>query len=103
MAPPPCTRRALSAILSQDHHQALRWQVRCIYLVIYLVMHYIDAFWLIERLGEQEEPLTRVVALFALYTFHETQPSTSAPPILSVPYIVIPLGDLTSLANDLQY
>ncbi|KAH9858080.1 hypothetical protein C2E23DRAFT_865052 [Lenzites betulinus] len=44
----------------------------------------------IERMGKSEPPLARVTALFALYTFHDTQPSTSAPPITSIPYITIP-------------
>ncbi|KAI8990542.1 hypothetical protein BD414DRAFT_514295 [Trametes punicea] len=45
----------------------------------------------IERLTGSESPLTRVIALFSLYTFHATQPYSSAPPIYSLPNIAIPI------------
>ncbi|KAI0639515.1 hypothetical protein C8Q77DRAFT_1081655 [Trametes polyzona] len=45
----------------------------------------------IDHFGKEENTLARVVALFALYTFHQTQPSTSAPPILTLPHITIPI------------
>ncbi|KAI0651965.1 hypothetical protein C8Q79DRAFT_1005211 [Trametes meyenii] len=51
----------------------------------------------IESMTEAQDPLARVVALFSLYTFHNTQPSTSAPPIYSVPYIEIPIDAYQSM------
>lgn len=45
-----------------------------------------------EHLADGEPLLSRVVALFALYTFHRTQPTTRNPPIHSVSQIAIPLG-----------
>jgi len=44
----------------------------------------------IERLADGEPLLARVVALFALYTFHLSQPTTQNPPIHSVGHIAIP-------------
>ncbi|KAI0756879.1 hypothetical protein C8Q80DRAFT_62639 [Daedaleopsis nitida] len=52
----------------------------------------------VERLTETHTPLERIVALFALYTFHMTQPSTSAPLISSEPYIAVPLGIISLIA-----
>lgn len=46
----------------------------------------------LERLASTEPLLNRVVALFALYTFHNSQPSSSAPPIYALPHIAIPIG-----------
>ncbi|EPT03885.1 hypothetical protein FOMPIDRAFT_1046365 [Fomitopsis schrenkii] len=46
---------------------------------------------LVEHLADGEPLLSRVVALFALYTFHRTQPTTRNPPIHSVSQIAIPL------------
>ncbi|KAI0825019.1 hypothetical protein BC628DRAFT_1419396 [Trametes gibbosa] len=43
-----------------------------------------------ERLAKSEQPLARVVALFSLYTFHNTQPSVSTPLILPSLYTMIP-------------
>lgn len=45
-----------------------------------------------EHLADGEPLLSRVVTLFALYTFHLTQPTTQNPPIHSVNHIAIPLG-----------
>ncbi|KAI0669784.1 hypothetical protein C8Q78DRAFT_144601 [Trametes maxima] len=51
----------------------------------------------IEKLNEAEDPLTRTAALFSLYTFHNTQPSSSAPPIHSVSHIEIPIDAYQSM------
>ncbi|RPD55846.1 hypothetical protein L227DRAFT_294748 [Lentinus tigrinus ALCF2SS1-6] len=45
----------------------------------------------IECFSSTQPLIDRVVALFALYTFHNTQPSSSAPPILVSPNIAIPI------------
>ncbi|OSD03181.1 hypothetical protein PYCCODRAFT_1477061 [Trametes coccinea BRFM310] len=45
-----------------------------------------------EHLSHSKTPLARVVALFSLYTFHYTQPSSSAPPVYSTSHIAIPTG-----------
>ncbi|KZT06002.1 uncharacterized protein LAESUDRAFT_654559 [Laetiporus sulphureus 93-53] len=45
----------------------------------------------LERMIEMETPITRVVSLFALYTFYFTQPSTSAPRLHSVKHIAVPI------------
>ncbi|KAH9898287.1 hypothetical protein C8Q73DRAFT_834313 [Cubamyces lactineus] len=44
----------------------------------------------IERLARSEPAITRVVALFALHTFHNTQPSSSTIPIHAISHIAIP-------------
>ncbi|KAI1788779.1 hypothetical protein LXA43DRAFT_625669, partial [Ganoderma leucocontextum] len=44
-----------------------------------------------ERTADTESPLTRVIGLFSLYTFHNTQPSTSAPAFYSTTNITIPI------------
>ncbi|EJF66802.1 hypothetical protein DICSQDRAFT_95569 [Dichomitus squalens LYAD-421 SS1] len=44
-----------------------------------------------ERVADTEDPIARVVALFCLYTFYNTQPSTSAPPFYSVANIAVPM------------
>ncbi|KAJ4485952.1 hypothetical protein J3R30DRAFT_3281899 [Lentinula aciculospora] len=46
----------------------------------------------LERSVKTEAPFTRVVALFGLYTFFNTQPSSSALPLYSTKHIPIPLG-----------
>ncbi|KAI0778298.1 hypothetical protein BD413DRAFT_601085 [Trametes elegans] len=59
----------------------------------------------VERLAETAIPLERVAALFGLYTFHSTQPSTSAPPISAVPRIAIPIDvyeEMLSLPSALE-
>ncbi|KAJ6621579.1 hypothetical protein B0H10DRAFT_2016477 [Mycena sp. CBHHK59/15] len=48
----------------------------------------------LERMVKTEAPFTRTVALFALYTFFNTQPSGSAPPLNSLSHIPIPIGTL---------
>lgn len=45
-----------------------------------------------ERMVDTEYPLTRVVALFSLYTFFTTQPRTRSPSLHSVEHIEIPIG-----------
>jgi hypothetical protein len=45
-----------------------------------------------ERIVEMEAPLTRVVALFSMYTFFFSQPTLSSPPLHSVTHIPIPIG-----------
>jgi len=45
-----------------------------------------------ERLAESESPLTRAAALFSLYTFFATQPSTSAPPLYTVAHLSVTIG-----------
>ncbi len=49
---------------------------------------------------DTENPMTRVVALFGLYTFYFSQPSTSAPSLYSVKHLALPIGmwTLTSVA-----
>ncbi|KAK7064356.1 GH16 domain-containing protein [Favolaschia claudopus] len=51
----------------------------------------------LERMVKTEAPFTRTVALFALYTFFNTQPSGSAPPLCSISHIPIPIDQYTSL------
>ncbi|KAI0655191.1 hypothetical protein C8Q70DRAFT_924341 [Cubamyces menziesii] len=46
----------------------------------------------VERLASSEPAITRVVALFALYTFHDTQPSSSTLPIHKISHIAIPMN-----------
>ena len=47
----------------------------------------------LETLAERNNPMEQAVALFGLYTFHSTQPSTSAPPTqYFAPRISIPIG-----------
>jgi hypothetical protein len=45
-----------------------------------------------ERLAESESPLTRTAALFGLYTFFATQPSTSAPPLHAHAHLPVTIG-----------
>lgn len=45
-----------------------------------------------EHLVDGEPLLSRVLALFALYTFHLAQPTTQNPPVHAVNHIAIPLG-----------
>lgn len=45
-----------------------------------------------ERTADTEDSIARVVALFGMYTFFSTQPSTSLPPVHSLPHIAIPIG-----------
>ncbi|KAF8213216.1 hypothetical protein K438DRAFT_1915380 [Mycena galopus ATCC 62051] len=51
----------------------------------------------LERMVRTEPPFTRTVALFALYTFFNTQPSGSAPPLRGLSHIPIPIDQYTSL------
>ncbi|KAJ6515469.1 hypothetical protein C8R45DRAFT_956629 [Mycena sanguinolenta] len=51
----------------------------------------------LERMVKTEAPFTRTVALFALYTFFNTQPSGSAPPLRGLSHIPIPIDHYTSL------
>uniref|UniRef100_A0A0W0FGF9 Uncharacterized protein n=1 Tax=Moniliophthora roreri TaxID=221103 RepID=A0A0W0FGF9_MONRR len=53
----------------------------------------------LERTVKIEAPFTRVVALFGLYTFLNTQPSGTAPPLHSVGRIPIPLDHYNSLLS----
>jgi len=46
----------------------------------------------LERLVETEPPLHRIVALFGLYTFYTTQPTTSHPPLHTLQHIEIATG-----------
>lgn len=50
-----------------------------------------------EKAAPSEPAIARVVSLFALYTFHYSQPSSSCPPIHSVDTIPIPDGEPFSL------
>ncbi|KAI0375113.1 hypothetical protein BV20DRAFT_985413 [Pilatotrama ljubarskyi] len=59
----------------------------------------------IERLAAAEAPVARAVALFSLYTFHNTQPSTSSPPTYSLRHIEIPIDmfeDMLSIPSALE-
>ncbi|KAJ7102089.1 hypothetical protein B0H15DRAFT_898030 [Mycena belliarum] len=49
----------------------------------------------LERMVKTEAPFTRTVALFALYTFYNTQPTGSAPALHSLSHIPIPIGMLS--------
>ncbi|KAJ7492775.1 hypothetical protein FB451DRAFT_1219532 [Mycena latifolia] len=51
----------------------------------------------LERMVKTEAPFTRTVALFALYTFFNTQPTGSAPTLRSLSHIPIPIDHYTSL------
>ncbi|KAJ7487430.1 hypothetical protein B0H11DRAFT_2013298 [Mycena galericulata] len=51
----------------------------------------------LERMVKTEAPFTRTVALFALYTFYNTQPAGSAPPLRGLSHIPIPIDQYTSL------
>ncbi|TFK94434.1 hypothetical protein K466DRAFT_642210 [Polyporus arcularius HHB13444] len=53
----------------------------------------------IERLASTEPLLDRLVALFALYTFHNSQPSSSAPPIYVAPNIAIPIDTYEEMVS----
>ncbi|KAI0698412.1 hypothetical protein C8T65DRAFT_710162 [Cerioporus squamosus] len=53
----------------------------------------------IERLPSTEPLLDRVVALFALYTFYFSQPSSSAPPILVLPNIATPINTYEEMVS----
>ncbi|KDQ63444.1 hypothetical protein JAAARDRAFT_65487 [Jaapia argillacea MUCL 33604] len=53
----------------------------------------------LEHLVETQPPLNRVVALFGLYTFFMTQPSTSTPSLYSITRVQIPLDVYSSLLN----
>lgn len=46
----------------------------------------------LERIVPTEAPFTRVIALYALYTFYNTQPSSAAPKLHRKEDIPIPLG-----------
>ncbi|KAG0704341.1 hypothetical protein DFH29DRAFT_1068062 [Suillus ampliporus] len=50
-----------------------------------------------ERLAESESPLTRAAALFGLYTFFATQPSTSAPPLHALAHLPVTIDMYQSL------
>ncbi|KAG2159690.1 uncharacterized protein EDB93DRAFT_1111525 [Suillus bovinus] len=50
-----------------------------------------------ERLAESEYPLTRAAALFGLYTFFATQPSTSAPPLHALAHLAVTIDMYQSL------
>ncbi|KAH7929337.1 hypothetical protein BV22DRAFT_1192087 [Leucogyrophana mollusca] len=52
-----------------------------------------------ERLVPTEAPLNRAVALFGLYTFFYTQPSTSAPPLHSIAHFPISMDLYTSVLS----
>ncbi|KAI0328486.1 hypothetical protein GY45DRAFT_1326196 [Cubamyces sp. BRFM 1775] len=59
----------------------------------------------IELLASSEPAITRAVALFALYTFHNTQPSSSTLPIHANSHIAIPTNiyqDLLLLPSSLK-
>jgi Small nuclear RNA activating complex (SNAPc), subunit 1 len=47
-----------------------------------------------ERIVATESTMTRVVALFGLYTFFSTQPESPAPPIYAIKHVPIPIGTL---------
>ncbi|KAJ3870287.1 hypothetical protein EV359DRAFT_69397 [Lentinula novae-zelandiae] len=51
----------------------------------------------LERTVKTEAPFTRVVALFGLYTFFNTQPTGSAPPLYSMKQILVPIDQYSSL------
>ncbi|KAJ7654982.1 hypothetical protein DFH06DRAFT_1201228 [Mycena polygramma] len=51
----------------------------------------------LERMVKTEAPFTRTVALFALYTFFNTQPTGSAPPLHGLSHIPIPIDQYASL------
>ncbi|KAF7306775.1 GH16 domain-containing protein [Mycena indigotica] len=51
----------------------------------------------LERMVKTEAPFTRVVALFALYTFFNTQPTGSAPPLHVVSHIPIAIDHYNTL------
>ncbi|KIK70821.1 hypothetical protein GYMLUDRAFT_107345, partial [Collybiopsis luxurians FD-317 M1] len=51
----------------------------------------------LERSVKTEAPFTRVVALFGLYTFFNTQPSSSGLALYSTQHISIPLDQYSSL------
>ncbi|KAG1875586.1 hypothetical protein DFJ58DRAFT_756991 [Suillus subalutaceus] len=50
-----------------------------------------------ERLAESEYPLTRAAALFGLYTFFATQPTTSAPPLHAITHLPMTIDMYQSL------
>ncbi|KAJ3473825.1 hypothetical protein NLI96_g12804 [Meripilus lineatus] len=50
-----------------------------------------------DRMVETENPMTRVVAMFGLYTFYFSQPSTSAPSLYSVKHLPIPMDTFQSI------
>ncbi|KAJ7071183.1 hypothetical protein C8F01DRAFT_1109459, partial [Mycena amicta] len=50
-----------------------------------------------ERMVKTEAPFTRVVALFGLYTFFNTQPAASAPPLHTLSHIPIPIDHYNAL------
>ncbi|KAJ7092565.1 hypothetical protein C8R44DRAFT_719207 [Mycena epipterygia] len=52
----------------------------------------------LERMVKTEAPFTRTVALFALYTFFNTQPSGSAPTLRGLSHIPIPIGAFSLIA-----
>ncbi|TCD69898.1 hypothetical protein EIP91_005722 [Steccherinum ochraceum] len=52
-----------------------------------------------ERTADTEDPIARVVALFGMYTFFSTQPSTSLPPVHSLPHIAIPIDILRTMTT----
>ncbi|KAL6309875.1 hypothetical protein BKA93DRAFT_722627 [Sparassis latifolia] len=51
----------------------------------------------LERMADTEPPLARVIALFALYTFYSTQPSTSTPALRCSKYLDVPIDAYTSI------
>ncbi|KAJ6574952.1 hypothetical protein B0H19DRAFT_1126506 [Mycena capillaripes] len=51
----------------------------------------------LERMVKTEAPFTRTVALFALYTFFNTQPTGSAPTLHNLSHIPIPIDQYTAL------
>ncbi|KAG2154678.1 hypothetical protein DEU56DRAFT_751350 [Suillus clintonianus] len=50
-----------------------------------------------ERLAESESPLIRAAALFGLYTFFATQPSSSAPPLHALAHLPVTIDMYQSL------
>jgi hypothetical protein len=67
------------------HLKALESRARDIFLQVTLRLF-------LERLHENEPAASRVLALWATYTFYITQPSISSPSIYSIKHIPISIG-----------
>lgn len=51
----------------------------------------------LERLGGEEPVLYRLTALFAVYTFFWNQPEGEGIDLYRLPYIPVPIGELTPM------
>ena len=81
-------RRSCKTVFNMHHRKA---SCGCVTHRAHSAQHPLTPI-VLEHTMDTESPLTRVVGLFSLYTFHTTQPSTSAPALYASTKIPIPIG-----------